>query len=91
MRFFPAQKPYFPPKAFRPPILNPPRDLRDLRDLCAMLFPDAFLPAQKRCRHDAVHQSNYSRSNSAISAIDKPLIIGSSLSTVDWIMARFFC
>jgi hypothetical protein len=40
MRVFPAQKPRFPPKAFRHPtsIL-----LCDLRDLCAMLFPEACL------------------------------------------------
>jgi hypothetical protein len=35
--------------------------------------------------------NNYPINNSAISPIDKPFIIGSSLSTVDWIMARFFC
>ena len=31
----------------------------------------------------------YSNNNSEISAIDSPVIAGSSLSTVDWIISRF--
>ena len=73
---------------FPPPILNP---LCDLRALCAMLFLDARLSRPEAMQTRCCPPSNYSRSNSEISAIDKPLIIGSSLSTVDWIMARFFC
>src|SRR5271157_3182447 len=35
--------------------------------------------------------ASYSRSNSVISVTDNPLITGSSLSTVDCIVSRFFC
>jgi hypothetical protein len=89
----------FPPRTTlstkSPSAIQSSVPLCDLRDLCAMLSPRcvSFPPGSDAVHdvHDAVHQSNYSRSNSAISAIDRPLIIGSSLSTVDWIMARFFC